>query len=403
MFDLLRGKRIVDLTTIVLGPYATQLLGDFGADVIKVEPPGGDLFRFARPGHSDEMGAGFLNCNRNKRSIVIDLTRPEGVASLHRLVSNADVVVHNMRPKSARKLGVAYEQLSGVKSDLVYCYACGFGSDGPFAGQAAYDDTVQAASGMAAINAGANGEPRYLPTVVCDKVGGLHLALAILAGLASRNRDGRSVCIEVPMFESMVSFLLLELLAGETFSPALGGTGYNRLSSPFRKPFKTRDGFISIIPYNSGQWVRFVRLIGRGDLINDGRVTDPTLRSTNIDMLYKLVAEVAVTRTTAEWLELLNEHDIPCARVNQLDDLLEHPHLREVGMFHDLAHPTEGTLRSVRAPFNIHGASVEADRPPPNLGEHGRAILRDAGFTDAEIESAVRAGAVRLPEGFGTG
>lgn len=399
MFDLLRGKRIIDLTTIVLGPYATQILGDFGADVIKVEPPGGDLFRSARPGHTAEMGAGFLNCNRNKQSIVIDLTRPEGVSSLHKLVSTADVLVHNMRPKTARKLGIEYEQIKQVKNDIVYCYACGFGGEGSLAGQAAYDDTVQAASGLAAINAATDGEPRYLPTVVCDKVGGLHLALAILAGMASHNRDARGVCIEVPMFESMVSFLLPELLSGETFTPALGATGYNRLSSPFRKPFKTRDGFVSIIPYNVGQWTRFLKLIGRDDLVEDGTVTDPMLRSMSIDKLYKLVADVAPIRTTAEWLQLLNELDIPCANVNRIEDLLDHPHLREVAMFSDLDHPTEGKLRSVRAPFNIQGAAVTADRPSPNLGENGQAILRDAGFTDSEIEDLASSGAVHLPTG----
>jgi crotonobetainyl-CoA:carnitine CoA-transferase CaiB-like acyl-CoA transferase len=397
MFDLLRGMKVVDLTSILLGPYATQLLGDFGADIVKVEPPNGDLFRSARPGHSEKMGAGFLNCNRNKRSIVIDLTRPEGVSALHRLVSTADVLVHNLRPKTARKLGVEYERIRQVKKDIIYCHASGFGGDGALAGQAAYDDTVQAASGLAAINSVAEGEPRYLPTVICDKVGGLHLALAILAGMASRERNGRGVCIEVPMFESMVSLLLLELLSGETFSPALGKTGYDRLSSPFRRPFKTRDGFISIIPYSGEQWSRFLSLIGRHDLVGDGRVTDPMRRSASIDMLYKLVADVAVTRTTDEWLQLLQEHDIPCAHVNRVEDLLDHPHLQDVGMFRYLDHPTEGKLRSVRTPFNIHNATVAADRPAPNLGEDGRTVLRDAGFTETEIEKVVTSGAVRLP------
>lgn len=398
MFDLLRGRKIIDLTTIVLGPYATQLLGDFGADVIKVEPPNGDLFRFAPPGRSEDMGAGFLNCNRNKRSIVIDLTAPEGVAALHRLVSTADVLVHNMRPKSAKRLGLEFEEIRRVKDDIVYCYACGFGGQGVLADQAAYDDTIQAASGMAFINAAAGGEPRYLPTVVCDKVGGLHLALAILAGMAAHRQNGRGVCIEVPMFESMVSFLLLELLSGETFSPAMGKTGYNRLSSPFRKPFKTRDGFVSILPYNASHWTRFLKLIEREDLVRDGRVTDPSLRNANIDMLYKLVADVALTRTTAEWMQLLQEQDIPCANVNSVEDLLDHAHLNDVGMFQRFDHPTEGPLRSVRAPFSIRDAAVMPDSPAPNLGENGRAILREAGLTEKEIDSVVESGAVQLPE-----
>lgn len=397
MINLLRGVRIIDLTTIVLGPYATQFLGDFGADVIKVEAPGGDLFRTVRPGRSAEMGAGFINCNRNKRSIVIDLKRQTGIASLHRLIETADVVVHNMRPASAQKLGIDYDRVKKLNEAIVYCYAVGFGTHGALADTPAYDDTVQAASGLAFLNANADGTPRYLPTVLCDKVGGLHLAIAVLAGLAARDRRGQGACIEVPMFESMISFLMIELLSGETFVPSLGKTGYPRLNSPFRKPFRTADGFISIVPYSNGHWQRFLKVIGRADLADDGSITDPARRSVNVDGLYRLLAEVAPSRTTDEWLVLMRANDIPCAAVNRLDDLLEDSHLAAVGLFKCLDHPTEGRLRSVRAPFHVRDECSEGDAPAPRLGQHGRMILQEAGFSEAEIETALHSGAVQLP------
>ena len=273
MLTLLNGIRVLDLTTVVLGPYATQILADFGADVIKVEPPAGDVFRSVRPGRSEQLGAGFLNTNRNKRSIAIDLRSDAGRRAFETLARQADVVVHNMRPKSARKLGVDFESLKAVNDRIIYCFAAGFGHVGEKADEPAYDDTIQAASGLAYLNAGAQGEPRFLPTIIADKVGGLHLALAVLAALASPDRGRKAICIEAPMFESMVSFLLVEQLAGRTFEPPLGGIGYDRLKSPYRKPFRTRDGFISIIPYTALQWTRFLGLVGRAQFAADPRVT----------------------------------------------------------------------------------------------------------------------------------
>lgn len=397
VFDLLRGTRILDLTTILLGPYATQILGDFGADVIKVEPPEGDLLRYADAGRSEGMSAAYLNCNRNKRSIVLDLGKPEGMQALRRLIESADVFVHNMRPKTARKLGIAYEDVRRCREDIVYCYACGFGQQGRMADEPAYDDTMQAHSGLAFLNAGANGEPRYLPNTVCDKIGGLHLAVAILAGLASRRQAGEGVCIESPMFESMVSFLFVELLAGQTFEPPLGGVGYHRLTTPFRRPYRTKDGFASIIPYSTAHWQRFLKLIGRSDMLDDEKVTDPKKRSENIESLYRLIAEAAPRHTTAEWLRLLRSEDIPCAAVNRAEDLLRHPHLQDVGLFAAAEHPTEGSLRSIRSPFSVAGSVADADRHAPRLGGDGRDVLREAGFAEDQIASFERAGGVRLP------
>ena len=257
MLPLLQGIRVLDFTTIVLGPYATQTLGDLGADVIKIEPLQGDLFRTVRPGRSRSMGAGFMGFNRNKRSLAIDLKRPQSRAVLARLVSGADAVVHNMRPKAAEPLGLDYEQLSRIKPDLVYAFAAGYDQGGPNANEPAYDDIVQAAAGVAALNANAQGEPRYLATILCDKVGGLHLAIAVATGLAHRARTGKGCCIEAPMFESTVAFLMSEQLGGETFVPALGSTGYDRLAAPNRKPYRTQDGFMAILPYNGTHWTAF--------------------------------------------------------------------------------------------------------------------------------------------------
>jgi crotonobetainyl-CoA:carnitine CoA-transferase CaiB-like acyl-CoA transferase len=395
MLSLLRGIRILDLTTVVLGPYATQILADMGADVIKVEPPTGDLFRSVRPGHSEEFGAGFLNTNRNKRSIAIDLQSEPGRQVFGALVRNAQVVVHNMRPKSARKLGVDFDTLKQINDRIIYCFASGFGQGGAKADEPAYDDTIQAASGLACLNANAEGEPRFLPTIVADKVGGLHLALAVLGALASPDRGKKPICIEAPMFESLVSFLLVEQLAGRTFEPPLGGIGYDRLLSPYRKPFRTRDGYISIIPYTGLHWVRFLRLIGRDALAQDPRVADPVQRSRNIDMLYAAIEESTPGRSTDEWIALLREHDIPHARVNRVEDLFDDEHLNDVGMFERVEHPSEGTLLSVRSPFSIMSEQASIpDRPAPALGEDTIGVLSDAGFDADAIENLLASGAV---------
>lgn len=387
MFSLLKGIKVLDLTTIVLGPYATQFLGDFGAEVIKIENLSGDLFRSVRPGRSDSMGAGYLNCNRNKRSIALDLKSPEGKDILNKLISRADVVVHNMRSNTAERLGIDYATVKKLNDKVVYCFAPGYGQSGDYAAKPAYDDIIQAESGIAMLNKGSDGQPRFIPTIICDKVGGMHLAMSVLAGLVQREKHQQGCCIEAPMFEGMVSFLMTEQLGGESFVPPLGGTGYERLSSPYRKPFATADGFISILPYSTRHWQKFFNLVERPDMATHEYVLDPVLRSKNVGTLYKIVSECTPTKTTEQWMTALTDIDVPFAPVNDIASLLHDPHLQSVNFFSEYQHPTEGHLRQSGSPFYVQGQDKLADIPPPALGYDTSAILAELGYQQEEIEA----------------
>src|SRR5215471_1736344 len=394
MYELLKGVRIIDLTTTFLGPYATQLLGDMGADIIKVESLSGDIGRYPKPSRHDGMGAGFLNSNRNKRSIALDLKHPRGLGVVLKLVEKADAFVHNMRPKSAARLGFAYEGLKQVNPSLVYCFAAGFGQDGPYADDPAYDDIIQAMSGFAALNSDDKGAPRFIPSIIADKVMGLHLAFAVASGLVHRLKTTEGCAIEVPMFESMAAFLLVEHLAGQSFEPALGPAGYERLLAMNRRPYRTRDGYVAIMPYTTQQWTRFLECISRADLMALDWVTDPVQRSANVDALYQIIADAAPAKTTDEWLILMKEREIPCGRVNALADLQAEPHLKAVALFEGVLHPTEGPLKAVRSPFRAEGVAAQPDWPAPVLGDSGAAILQEAGFGPEEAEALIRDGIV---------
>lgn len=376
MYDLLRGLRIIDLSTVVLGPYATQLLADMGADVIKVEPKRGDVFRTARPGRDGGDGAGFLNLNRNKKSIALDLTDSNDHALLMNLVSTADVFVHNLRDRSAAKNRIDYETISRRRPRIVYCHARGFGR-GVSAGEPAYDDCIQASAGLAWLNADDGGMPRFVRSLLCDKVAGLHLAFAIAAGVLARERNGKGVQIELPMYEAMASFLLVEQLSGQTFVPPLPDRGYVRLNADGRRPHKTKDGFIAIMPYTAAQWQRFFKAIGQDDLVHSSLITDDEDRSQNIDQLYQIIAKVAPSKTTEDWLLLLRAADVPVAPVNRLDDLPNDDHLRSVNFFKRISHPAEGALLSASSPFVVVGDVDKPDRPAPVLDGDRAAIVAE--------------------------
>lgn len=367
----LAGIRVVDMTSVGMGPYATQILGDMGAEVIKIESPEGDVFRHTAPSRSSNMGAAFLNLNRNKQFVVLDLKNDVDLIAAKKLISAADVFVSNVRPQSLRRLGLDYESLRLENPRLIYCGAYGYSEHGPYAGQPAFDDIIQARSGMAQFQ-GTNSPdgPQYVNTILADKVAGLTIAYSIPMALYERERSGLGQNIEVPMFETLVSFLALEQLSGQTFVPGLGGVGYSRVLSPHRKPYLTRDGYIALLPYTSGQWSRFFSLSGRSDLSIDLRYADASARSANIDQLYATLAEIVATKTTAQWLELLRDADIPHSEVSTFDELFDDPHLKATGMFYEYDHPTEGRLRGVgiptrfsRTPGNIRtwpGALVAA-------------------------------------------
>ena len=390
MFQLLKGLKIIDLTTIVLGPYATQLLADLGAEVIKIESLDGDVFRAVRPGRRDDLGVAFMNFNRNKRSLTLDLKQPRGQEILHALVSDSDALVHNMRARSATKLGASYDTLKEVNPSLVYCYSPGFGSLGPDADAPAYDDIIQSRSGLTDLNANSEGAPQFLRTIAADKVVGLHLALAVASGLIQKERTGKGVCIEAPMLESMVSFLLSEHLAGKTLIPSEGGLGYDRMMTPNRKPHKTKDGYLVILPYSTRHWIRFFQLCELEDWATANKVVDPVLRSEHIDELYGKISELAPSKTTAEWLKVLAEQDIPCADVNSLDDIMTDEHLVAAQMFHQDTDPRIGDYLEIRPPFQVDGMLAHEEIPntaAPGLGENNDDILNELGYSAEDINA----------------
>lgn len=383
----LAGVRIVDMTSIVMGPYATQILGDFGADVIKVEPLQGDGFRHAGPARHSGMGAMFLHANRNKRSIALDLKSEEGREAVLRLCAGADVFAYNVRPQAMQRLGLGYEEVRARKPDLVYAGMFGFGRDGPYAADPAYDDLIQGLSGFPAMYARSTGNaPAYVPANVCDRTVGLYAVGAICAALYFRQRTGRGQQLDIPMFETMAQFMLGDNLYGETFVPALGGTGYARIVSPDRKPFATRDGFLCVLPYTDRHWKCFFDIIGQQALLDPGsRFATIAERTANIDELYRLVAAALKADTTASWLARLRAVDIPVAPMHTIDSMLADDHLVAVGMALETLHPSEGAIRTLKVP----SAWSESQPPPPlhapRLGEQSAEILAEIGYDEATI------------------
>ncbi len=381
--------KVIDLTAVVLGPLATQIMGDLGAEVIKVEPPEGDIMRYAGPARHREMGHVFLNLNRNKRSLALDLKQPEAAKALLALVRQSDVLMHNMRPQAMARLGFAYEKLRAVNPRLVYCSAHGYGQDGPFADRPAFDDIIQGASGFAALLQATGGEARFVPTLVGDKTVGLTMVYAVMAALLQRVRTGLGQAVEVPMLETMTAFVMAEHLGGLTFEPPLGPPGYARMLAPDRRPHKTADGHICILPYTTRQWQDFFRVAGRPELAGDPRLADAQTRARHFAGLYALVAECVAGATTAHWLEALQAADIPCGPVNPLADLPNDPHLAAVDFFPLTDHPSEGRIRTVRPPVRFADADCTLRHPAPRLGEHTSEILRELGLPDATIADLI--------------
>ena len=377
---------MLDLTTIVFGPYATQLLADFGADVIKIEAPGGDPVRHVGVSRNPGMGALFLSANRNKRSVVLDLKRPAAKEALQRLIGSADMFVHNIRPEKISSLGFGPDDVLELNPQIVYGGLHGYREDGLYGGRPAYDDVIQGASGVAGLFQQRDGEPQLVPSVIADKNAGLMASNGLVAGYVKRLRTGKGVYMECSMFEGLASYNLIEHQSGSVFSPPEGEPGYARLLSRNRRPYKTKDGFICALPYTDKHWSSFWKISGMPDMATDARFSDMSLRSKNIDDLYKISSKVFPTRSTSEWLELLADADIPVGQVNTLQELKNDPHLSQLGFFRAYEHPTEGAIEIPDTPYQYDRSSLPIRRHQPRLGEHGREVLEEIGMKELEIQ-----------------
>lgn len=392
----LAGVRVLDLTSVMLGPYCTRIMADLGADVTKVEPASGDDARWIGPARSPGMGATFMILNSGKRSLAVNLKDPRGRAALSKLIQRTDVVVHSMRAEAAGRLALTYKDVAVHNPRVVHSTIQGFGPAGPAAGRPAYDDVIQAACGMADLQGRhALGEPQYVASVIADKTVGLIALSGILAALVERGHSGRGQAIEIPMFEAMVHFVLAEHLYGGVFEPPLDVIGYPRALSPHRHPYRTADGYIAVMPYNDSHWAAFFDVLGRPDLADDPRFIDVGARTVHIDDLYGFVDGGLRQRTTAEWIALLQAQDIPCAAVASLDDLVASNDLRGRGVIGTFDHPTEGRIRTLPIPVDYGRTPRAPDRPAPRLGQHSVEILCDeAGLEEDLVAELVRDGVV---------
>jgi crotonobetainyl-CoA:carnitine CoA-transferase CaiB-like acyl-CoA transferase len=392
----LKGVRIVDLTSVVFGAYATQMLGDLGADVIKVEFPGGrrgdggDIMRWAGvppedAGRRHGLGPIFMTINRNKRSVLLDLRQEKAKRALARLIKTADVFTTSVRYDGMKRLGLDYEAVKAIKPDIVYVHGAGYGADGPYAGEPAYDDLVQSASGLADLLNRTDGRPehRLIPSLIADKVSGLFMTQAVLAALFHRQRTGEGQFVEVPMLECVTSFNLAEHFFGHVYDPPTGQWGYPRVVNPTRKPFPTKDGHIGLLPYTDQQWDQFFEIAGWGETLGkDPRFADYATRLRHVRELYSLVDQVTCTKTTDEWLALLKPLQIPVVKMNTLDDLATDPHLTAVGFFERYEHPEAGPYLGMKPPIKYSATPANVRRHPPRMGEHTAEILDEVAERD---------------------
>lgn len=395
----LKGIKVVDMSAVLMGPYATQMLGDYGADVIKIEPPEGDITRLIGPMRGPGMGPLFLNSNRNKRSICLDLKKETGRAALLRLAADADVLVYNVRPQAMQRLKLGYDVISEVNPRIIYAGVFGFGQDGTYAAKPAYDDLIQGGTGLSYLMARAGDDtPRYVPNAIADRVVGLTAVGAILASIVHRDRTGKGQRVDIPMFETMAAFVLGDHMGGLTFEPPLDQGGYARQMSRERRPYRTKDSYISVIVYNDKQWQSFFKAIGRGDLAVDPRFASVATRLANIEFVLTELARIFLTRTTEEWIKLLEEADVPSMPMHDLQGVVSDPHLVSANFFSIVDHPTEGKIRNMRPAATWSETPVEISHLAPRHGEHSIEILKEAGYSADEIDMLIKDGVTRTPQ-----
>ena len=388
----LAGVRVVEITSVILGPFAAQILGDLGAEVIKIEPPSGDTTRHIGPRRNPGMSSMFLGSNRNKRSIVLDLKQTGGRDAALKLAAGADVFLHNLRPSAAGRLGMDYAAVRAVNPGIIYCGTYGYRAEGPYADYPAYDDIIQAKSSVPMLQHRAQGAAHYMPSVVADKTTSLAVVYAVNAALFHRERSGQGQAVEVPMFEAMVAFMMPEHLFGQSFVPPLGDAGYVRVLSPHRKPQATKDGYIAVLPHTNAHWRYFLETAGHSEVLADERFSDVARRTEFIDELYERLAEIGAERTTAEWLTLLDPRKLPFTALNTPDELIDDPQLAATGYWQEDDHPSEGRLRFPDNPIGFSESPGSYRRPAPRLGEHSLEILREAGLDEAEIAGLLSQG-----------
>jgi crotonobetainyl-CoA:carnitine CoA-transferase CaiB-like acyl-CoA transferase len=391
----LSGLRVLDLSSVVVGPVCTGVLAEQGAEVIKLESPEGDLLRkLGGKGRSPGMAGKFLNFNRGKRSICLDLKHPRAKAVLARIAARCDILVTNIRPDAQKRLGVDAATMAEALPRLIHCSIVGFGTTGPYAGKPAYDTVIQGVSGVAGCFEASTGEPRYVPMLIADHVCGLIAAQQIGFALYRREKTGRGESLEIPMFENMAAFVLQEHLGPMSFRPALGPPGDQRVLSPEARPLRTADGFIAVSANTDAQAHGFFRAIGRPELVEDPRFARVAARTQHTKEYFALRATALVGRPTAEWLDLFAAHDVPAMPYNTIESLLTDPHLRATGLVREEEHPTEGPTFAIAAPNRLSGGMAPALPAAQRLGTDGRDVLAEAGLDPDEIEELARNGAL---------
>lgn len=391
----LAGLRILDLTSVLMGPYATSLLGDMGADVIKLESLEGDAIRQVGPSRSGEMGGMFMHANRSKRSIAVNLKAAAGRDIALRIAATSDVLIYNLRPQAMERLGLGYEAVAAVNPKIVYVGTFGFGQDGPYAERPAYDDLIQGAVGIPSLLAETgDGTPRYVPVNIADRVVGLHAVAAMLAAIRHRDLTGAGQRVDIPMFETMASFVLGDHLGGLSYDPPLDEGGYPRLLSRHRRPYRTADGYLCVVIYTDRHWRRFLEMTGHAEALDDPRFASHANRIRNIDAITERVASIFEARTTAEWETLLLEADIPHMPLRTLRGMVEDEHLAAIGFFAPAEHPVEGNVLTMRVASRWSKTQPTPSGPAPRLGEHTEELLLEHGFSKAEVAAFTRAGCV---------